>query len=65
LVYRRKYNEELLTQEPDNLQSLSLRKLIKDKVERDSLIGMALAGGAVAAVGIALAAIFRTVGPRK
>ncbi|KAJ1733892.1 mitochondrial membrane protein [Coemansia sp. Benny D160-2] len=50
--------ERLLALEPNNSQARDMRKRIEDKVTRDGIIGLALAGGAVAVVGVVAAAIF-------
>lgn len=49
----RRYNELLLDLEPDNLQAASLRELVDSKVQREGIMGVAIVGGLVAAVGIA------------
>jgi fission 1 protein len=49
----RRYNELLLDLEPDNLQAASLRELVDAKVQREGIMGVAIVGGLVAAVGIA------------
>ncbi|KAJ2691814.1 mitochondrial membrane protein [Coemansia spiralis] len=51
--------EQLLALEPHNAQARSLRGLIDDKVAREGLIGLAVSGGVVALVGVAIAAMFR------
>ncbi|KAJ1679421.1 mitochondrial membrane protein [Spiromyces aspiralis] len=68
----RRYNDTLLSMEPNNKQCLSLRKLIDDRVARaeltksdrttriDGIIGMAIAGGAVAAVAGMIAMLLRS-----
>ena len=48
----RRYNELLLEREPGNLQSQSLRTLIEDKVSREGMMGLAIAGGVAVAAGV-------------
>ncbi|KAK5070991.1 mitochondrial membrane protein [Lithohypha guttulata] len=48
----RRYNELLLEKEPGNLQSQSLRTLIDDKVSREGMMGLAIAGGVAVAAGV-------------
>ncbi|KND01445.1 uncharacterized protein SPPG_03249 [Spizellomyces punctatus DAOM BR117] len=55
----RKYNETLLQLESRNNKALSLRKLIDDKVKSEGLVGMAIVGAAVAAVGLITATLFK------
>ncbi|OMJ10590.1 Mitochondria fission 1 protein [Smittium culicis] len=55
-----RFNNALLTIEPENKQAVSLQKLIDEKCASEGLLGMAIAGGAVAAIGaIALALLKR------
>ncbi|MCJ1278374.1 mitochondrial membrane protein [Puttea exsequens] len=61
----RRYNDQLLSHEPGNLQAESLSKLIDDKVAKDGLMGAAILGGvAVAAAGIG-AMIFKGASRRR
>ncbi|TPX50904.1 hypothetical protein SeLEV6574_g00620 [Synchytrium endobioticum] len=53
----RRYNETLLSAEPHNKQSLSLSKLIDERVKSEGLVGMAIVGGVVGAVGLLAAAL--------
>lgn len=48
----RRYNDLLLDKEPGNLQSQSLRSLIEDKVSREGMMGLAIAGGVAVAAGL-------------
>ncbi|KAI8818934.1 uncharacterized protein EV422DRAFT_535953 [Fimicolochytrium jonesii] len=57
--YARKYNETLLQLETSNRQGLALRQLIDAKVKSEGLVGMAIVGAAVAALGILTATVFR------
>lgn len=52
----RRYNDGLLEIEPGNLQALSLRQLVDEKVAREGLFGVAIVGGlaAAAAVGVGM-----------
>jgi len=54
----RKYVLSLLQKEPNNRQALELESLIRDRVTKDGLVGLAIAGGAavaIAATGVLLA----------
>ena len=56
----KKYLSKLLSKEPNNMQALSLNSMIDRDVKTEGLIGVALAGGAVAVMGaIAVAVIQR------
>jgi len=46
-----KHVKKLLQKEPANRQALELEKIVQKKMEREALTGMAVAGGAVLAVG--------------
>ena len=48
----RRYNDLLLDKEPGNLQAQSLRTLIDDRVSREGMMGLAIAGGVAVAAGI-------------
>lgn len=50
---------QLLAQEPNNLQAKSLKGLIDEAVGREGVVGMALVGGAVAVGGLVLGMLFR------
>lgn len=54
----KRYNETLLNMEPNNKQAVSMKALINERIERDGLIGMAIAGGVVAVAGAIIAGIF-------
>ena len=43
--------KKFLTVEPDNRQAQELDKLIKDKLTKEGLLGMAMVGGAALAIG--------------
>ncbi|KAK9452733.1 hypothetical protein V1511DRAFT_513453 [Dipodascopsis uninucleata] len=58
-VEARRYNDLLMDREPNNLQARSLNKLIDDRVAKDGLVGLAIIGGGVAAVGILLGSLLR------
>ena len=54
----KKFTSKLLSKEPNNMQAKSLNAMIDKDVQKEGLIGMALAGGAVAIIGgITLAAL--------
>lgn len=55
----RRYNEILLDHEPSNMQALSLRGLIDDKVSKEGMMGMAIVGGLAVAAGIVGGMMFR------
>jgi len=50
----RRYNDSLLEMEEGNLQALSLRELVDERVAREGVLGVAIVGGlaAAAAVGV-------------
>jgi len=56
----RKFNDQLLTFEPKNSQSLALRRLIEEKVSREGVIGMAIVAGITAIGGVIIAGLMRT-----
>jgi len=43
----RRYNDLLLEKEPRNMQALSLKALIEDRVAKEGYVGMAIVGSAV------------------
>jgi len=55
----RRYNELLLQKEPGNLQSQSLQSLIEDKVSKEGMMGLAIAGGVAVAAGVVGAILMR------
>jgi len=57
--YARKFNDLLLSVEPENMQAQSLRTLIERAVTRDGYIGMGLLAGGVALTGIVVASIWK------
>jgi len=61
----RNYTHAMLKQEPNNRQALQLDKMINDKVTKEGLTGMLIAGGAVATVGLATALLIALVAKRK
>lgn len=46
-----RYITSFLTIEPGNQQVLSLETMVRKKMEKEGLVGMAITGGAVLAVG--------------
>ncbi|CAI2185160.1 15486_t:CDS:2 [Funneliformis geosporum] len=54
----RDYNDRLLKMEPKNLQAQSLKELIKQKLEKDGIVGMAIIGGVVAVSALIVGTIF-------
>ncbi|XP_037075981.1 LOW QUALITY PROTEIN: mitochondrial fission 1 protein-like [Pollicipes pollicipes] len=46
-----KFVRQLLEKEPNNRQAIELESIVKKKMEREALTGMAVTGGAVLAVG--------------
>jgi len=56
----RRYNDQLLDKEPNNLQAASLRSLIDDKVAKEGLYGVAIVGGLAVAAGIVGGMIMRS-----
>ncbi|KAJ3183754.1 mitochondrial membrane protein [Geranomyces variabilis] len=55
----RKYNETLLQLEARNSQAIALRTLIDEKVKSEGLVGMAIVGAAIAAVGVLTATLMK------
>lgn len=47
----KKFTARLLSKEPGNMQALSLNDMIDEDVRKEGLIGMAIAGGAIAIIG--------------
>jgi hypothetical protein len=56
----RKYNNVLLEHEPTNMQAMSLKSLIDDRVAKDGYIGIAIVGSAIALGGILIGSIARS-----
>ncbi|ODO00535.1 mitochondria fission 1 protein [Cryptococcus wingfieldii CBS 7118] len=56
-AYARKFNNLLLSVEPENMQAKSLGELIEGAVKRDGLIGIGLITGAVALTGLVLGSV--------
>lgn len=48
----RRYNDLLLELEGGNMQAMSLRGLIDDKVAKEGLMGVAIVGGLAVAAGV-------------
>ena len=55
----KRYNDILLDHEPNNMQAVSLRGLIDDKVAREGMMGMAIVGGLAVAAGIVGGMMFK------
>ncbi|EME47559.1 hypothetical protein DOTSEDRAFT_69493 [Dothistroma septosporum NZE10] len=55
----RRYNDNLLEIEPNNLQAQSLSHLVEEKVNKEGLVGMAIVGGLAVAAGVVGGMIFR------
>ncbi|KAL7409982.1 hypothetical protein BDY24DRAFT_401728 [Mrakia frigida] len=55
----KKFNDLLLSKEPTNMQAQSLNSLIEQGVAKEGYIGMAIAGGLVAVVGVMAATLLR------
>ncbi|CDZ97387.1 mitochondrial fission 1 protein [Phaffia rhodozyma] len=55
----KKFNDLLLSKEPTNLQAQSLNQLIDSGLAKEGYIGMALAGGMVAVIGVVAASLIR------
>ena len=56
----RKYNNVLLEHEPHNMQAISLKGLIDDRVAKDGYIGIAIVGSAIALGSILIGSIARS-----
>jgi len=61
----RKYADILLQHEPQNRQIVALRQEIEEKLNREGLVGMAIVGGAVAAVGAGATLLGVLLGKRR
>lgn len=61
----RRYNDLLLDKEPANMQAMSLRGLIDEKVAREGMIGAAILGGVAVAAGVVGGIIFRGVSRKR
>ncbi|KAK5095707.1 Mitochondrial fission 1 protein [Exophiala xenobiotica] len=61
----RRYNELLLDKEPGNLQSQSLQGLIDDKVSKEGMYGLAIAGGVAVAAGVLGGMLMRNARARR
>lgn len=61
----RRYNDLLLDKEPGNLQSQSLRTLIEDKVSKEGMMGLAIAGGLAVAAGIVGGMLMRSARAKR
>ncbi|RKP11719.1 membrane protein [Piptocephalis cylindrospora] len=55
----RKYNDALLSLEPENRQAQELRTIIDYRVTREGLMGMTIVGGLIIGAGIVIAQVFR------
>lgn len=55
----RKYARELLKMEPTNSQASALLTEIEERVTREGLIGLGIAGGAVAVAGLVVAGLVK------
>ncbi|WWC65554.1 mitochondria fission 1 protein [Kwoniella dejecticola CBS 10117] len=58
-AYAKKFNDLLLSVEPENMQAQSLRTLIDQAVQRDGYIGMGLIAGAAAVTGLIVAGLVK------
>ncbi|KAK4631344.1 Mitochondrial fission 1 protein [Fulvia fulva] len=55
----RRYNDNLLEIEPNNLQAQSLSQIVEEKVNKEGLVGMAIVGGLAVAAGVVGGMIFK------
>ncbi|XMA16671.1 hypothetical protein WAI453_009462 [Rhynchosporium graminicola] len=60
----RRYNNLLIEKEPSNMQAISLRGLIDDKVAKEGLMGVAILSGVAIAAGVVGGMIFKGMGRR-
>ncbi|WVQ66599.1 mitochondria fission 1 protein [Kwoniella sp. B9012] len=58
-AYAKRFNDLLLSVEPENMQAQSLRTLIDQAVQRDGYIGMGLIAGAAAVTGLIVAGLVK------
>lgn len=61
----RRYCEALLRIEPDNAQTLDLKAEIEKQLNKEGMIGMAILGGTVAAIGTAATLLGVFLGKKK
>ncbi|KAI5779238.1 putative mitochondrial fission protein Tbfis1p [Geopyxis carbonaria] len=61
----RRYNDTLLENEPGNLQALSLRGLVDDKVAREGLLGVAIVSGVLLAAGMVGSAVWKGLARKR
>ncbi|TGZ83844.1 putative mitochondrial fission protein Tbfis1p [Ascodesmis nigricans] len=61
----RRYNDTLLENEPGNLQALSLRSLVDEKVAREGLLGVAIVGGVAVVAGLLGSVVWRGLGRKR
>lgn len=61
----RRYDERLLELEPENMQALSLKGLIDDRVQKEGLVGAAIVSGVVAVAAVAGTMLFKGAGRRR
>lgn len=58
----RRYNDSLIALEDGNMQAISLKGLIDDKVNKEGMVGMAIVGGVAVAAAALVAAFLRKPG---
>ncbi|WVR08333.1 mitochondria fission 1 protein [Kwoniella sp. DSM 27419] len=58
-AYAKKFNDLLLSVEPQNMQAQSLRTLIDQAVTRDGYIGVGIIAGAAALTGVVIAGLLK------
>ncbi|OCF37275.1 mitochondria fission 1 protein [Kwoniella heveanensis CBS 569] len=58
-AYAKKFNDLLLSVEPENMQAQSLRTLIDQAVTRDGYIGVGIIAGAAAVTGLIVASLVK------
>lgn len=61
----RRYNERLLELEPENMQAMSLKGLVDERVQREGLMGAAIVSGVVAVAAVAGTMLFKGAGRRR
>ncbi|GMM37194.1 Fis1 protein [Saccharomycopsis crataegensis] len=55
----RRYAEALVNHEPDNAQAIALKRMVEDRISKESLIGVGIIAGTVAIGATVLASLLR------
>ena len=55
----KRYNDKILEHQPNNMQALSLQKLIEEKVASEGMMGVAIVGGLAVAATVVGGLLFK------